>query len=72
MEMAELGDEDMSGALPTEAIITKDQWKDVGWTKDKKGYIHFGVIEEQKVEPVDLFPNYDDDNRNRTSDPRYN
>lgn len=25
MEMAELGDEDMSGALPTEAIITKDQ-----------------------------------------------
>lgn len=72
MEMAELGDEDMSGALPTEAIITKDQWKDVGWTKDKKGYIHFGVIEEQKVEPVDLFQNYDDDNRNRTSDPRYN
>lgn len=75
MGMAELVDEELSGIVPK--VVEEDSnqtWQDVGYYKDSKGNVHFGVV--PKHEQMSL-PGYKwqhqeyDPSRNRTSNPRY-
>ena len=43
MEMAEIGDEDMTGVSPKAESINK-QWRDIGYYIDERGYKRKGVI----------------------------
>jgi hypothetical protein len=47
MQMAEIGDESLTGITPMKPAVTSKQWKDIGWFKDEKGYIKWGVIPEK-------------------------
>lgn len=75
MGMSELADEELSGIVPR--VVEEDTnntWQDVGYYRDSKGKIHFGVIPD-KIERK--LPGYKwqhqeyDPSRNRTSNPRY-
>jgi hypothetical protein len=44
MGMTELADEELSGVVPREIEETNDEWQDMGWYTDERGYKHFGVI----------------------------
>lgn len=44
MQMAELGDEDMTGIIPASTTQVKNTWKDFGWYTDARGYKRYGVI----------------------------
>ena len=51
MGMAELGDEELSAKSPVEREKIQNQFRDIGWFKDSKGYRHYGVVpitEEEK------------------------
>lgn len=44
MGCCEIGDEALTGITPVKANIINKQWKDIGWYKNDKGYMQFGVI----------------------------
>jgi hypothetical protein len=44
MGMTELADEELMGLTPKIQNETKNQWKDIGWYIDEKGYKQYGVI----------------------------
>lgn len=68
MGMTELADEELSGVVPREIEEINEEWQDIGWYKDEKGYKHFGVIPKQ----INTYANIKvrNDYRARTSDPR--
>ena len=68
MGMTELADEELSGVVPREIEETNDEWQDMGWYTDERGYKHFGVIPKQ----INTYANIKvrNDYRARTSDPR--
>lgn len=68
--MAELADEELSGVVPREIEDTNEEWQDIGWYTDEKGYKHFGVIPKQQ-EQIRASIDIKNDFRNRTSDPRF-
>ena len=70
MGMTELADEELSGVVPREIEDTNEEWQDIGWYTDEKGYKHFGVIPKQQ-EQVRASIDIKNDFRNRTSDPRF-
>lgn len=41
---AEIGDEQLMDIKPTKKYEISSQWKDIGWYKNDKGYMQFGVI----------------------------
>jgi len=47
MQMAEIGDESLTGITPMKPAVTSKQWKDIGWFKDERGYMKWGVIPEK-------------------------
>lgn len=73
MGMAELGDEEMAGAVPQRETVYEDEWEDFGWYKDERGIIRYGTIPKQnpQIPNYNLYPDYDD-GRIRTSNPRFN
>jgi hypothetical protein len=44
MGCCEIGDEALTGITPVKVNIINKQWKDIGWYKNDKGYMQFGVI----------------------------
>jgi len=42
--MAEIADEEVSELVPVSVKETKNEFQDIGYYKDEKGYTHFGVI----------------------------
>lgn len=70
MQMAEIADEELSEVVPISVKQTKDEFQDIGYYKDEKGYTRFGVIPKQITMQVkahwDLY-----DGRNVTSNPLY-
>lgn len=44
MQMAEIGDEALTGVTPSKPTVTKNNWQDIGWYRDEKGYLKYGVI----------------------------
>ena len=73
--MCELADEELSGVVPR--VVEEDssnEWQDVGYYKDSKGVIHFGLVPKKQE---NILPGYTwkhqqyDPSRNQTSNPRY-
>jgi hypothetical protein len=48
--MAELGDEELSMKKPAEKEPPANQFKDIGWFTDSRGYKHYGVIPKTEEE----------------------
>jgi hypothetical protein len=44
MGMAELGDEEMSSRRPEPMEQVNNEFRDIGWYKDSRGYKHYGKI----------------------------
>ena len=44
MGCCEIGDEALTGITPVKPAATSKQWRDIGWYKNEKGYMQFGVI----------------------------
>jgi hypothetical protein len=44
MQMAEIGDEDMTGLTPSVVDSIKNQWRDIGYYIDENGYRRRGII----------------------------
>lgn len=61
MGMAELGDEELSVRRPEPAERINEEFKDIGWFTDGKGYKHYGIIPKTEEERNER-------NRIRTSD----
>ena len=70
MQMAEIADEEVSELIPVAVKEIKNEFQDIGYYKDEKGYTRFGVIPKQSQPQVrarwDLY-----DGRNVTSNPLY-
>jgi hypothetical protein len=47
--MAEIGDEALTGIMPTKPAITKSNWQDIGWYRNEKGYLQYGVIPNKNL-----------------------
>ena len=55
MQMCEIGDEEMMGITPQE--VKEEEWEDVGYFRNERGYWEFGVIPRQnKINGNLLFP----------------
>lgn len=48
--MCELGDEELSSKKPVEREQISNQFRDIGWYKDSKGYRHYGLIPKTEEE----------------------
>lgn len=74
MGMCELGDEELSGIRPVEVDVIETSFEDVGYYFDEYGIKRFGIIPKNQQHRLSqnqtLFEN--DNQRNRTSNPRYN
>lgn len=69
--MTFLADQELSGRQPS--VVKKDveEFEDIGWYKDEKGYRHFGAIPKQRQQPTfNIRIEEDDPYRVETSDPR--
>jgi len=69
--MAEIADEEISEVVPVAVKEVKNEFQDIGYYKDEKGYTRFGVIPKEFKQPQvkarwDLY-----DGRNVTSNPYY-
>lgn len=73
MGMAEIGDEEMSGTIPQKVEEFRSEWQDVGWYRDERGHLKYGVIPNNNIEipNYEIFPEYDDGSF-RTSNHRFN
>lgn len=49
MGCCEIGDEALTGIVPMKPQITQKTWQDIGWYKNEKGYMQFGVIPSKKL-----------------------
>ena len=75
MGMAELADEELSGLTPSEVEDSlENEWVDIGYYRDSRGYLQYGEIPKQTQYPTNFTINRidDDPRRVRTSNPRYN
>jgi len=45
--MAEIADEEVSELIPVAVKEIKNEFQDIGYYKDEKGYTRFGVIPKQ-------------------------
>jgi hypothetical protein len=44
LQMAEIADEELSEVIPIAVKSVENEFKDIGYYKDEKGYTRFGVI----------------------------
>lgn len=74
--MVELADEELAGIVATKVEEnSEDDWEDVGWFINDRGYKQFGVIPKVKKQPeaqCNWDHEYDSYNMGHSSDPRYN
>ena len=49
MGCCEIGDEALTGITPMKPTVTSKQWQDIGWYKNEKGYMQFGVIPRKNL-----------------------
>ena len=70
MQMTEIADEEVSELVPVAQKEIKEQFQDIGYYKDEKGYTHFGIIPKQNQ--FQLKANWDQyDGGNVNSNPNY-
>ena len=70
MQMCEIADEELNDIIPREQKPIKDEFQDIGYYKDEKGYTRYGIIPKQNQLQAKVSWNLYD-GRNITSDPRY-
>lgn len=71
MGMCELGDEDMTGLVPKQTIVSNDTFQDFGYYTDPNtGYKKFGMIPTQQINNYNINTINYDNLGIRTSDPR--
>ena len=70
MGMCELADEELNGVNPKVKNKIQQEFQDIGYYRDERGYIRYGIIPKPIEFNVKATWNLDD-NRNRISDPRY-
>ena len=70
LQMVEIADEELSEVIPVAVKSIENQFQDIGYYKDEKGYTRFGVIPKQITQQVkarwDLY-----DGKNVNSNPYY-
>lgn len=71
MQMAEIADEELSELVPVQVKSIKDEFQDIGYYIDEKGYRRFGIIPKQKTEQARVKWDTHDGNINITSNPLY-
>lgn len=69
-QMAEIADEELSELAPIAVKNTSQEFKDIGYYLDERGYRHFGVIPHQQQPQVRATWDFYDGG-NVTSNPRY-
>ena len=68
--MAEVGDEELNGIIPKVNKPISDEFQDIGYYTDERGYKRFGII--PKTNQIQAKAHWDlYDGKNVTSDPRY-
>ena len=70
MAMAELADEELNGITPKKTESISNQFQDIGYYKDEKGYTHYGVIPKPLYQTQATW-NLSDNNQSITSNPLY-
>ena len=69
--MLELADQELSGRQPTKVDKEVEEFQDIGYYIDEKGYRHFGAIPKKPIQQVLInWEKQDDTYRIETSDPR--
>ena len=69
--MLELADQELSGRQPTKVDKEVEEFQDIGYYIDEKGYRHFGVIPKEPIQQIIINQEKQDDSyRIETSDPR--
>ena len=71
MQMAEIADEELSELVPVQVKPIKNEFQDIGYYIDEKGYRRFGIIPKQKTEQARVKWDTHDGNINITSNPLY-
>ena len=71
MQMAEIADEELSELVPVAVKDVKKEFQDIGYYKDEKGYLHFGIIPKQIKQPQAKVNWNQYDGRNVSSNPYY-
>jgi len=49
MSCCEIGDEALTGIGPSKPVVTQKTWQDIGWYKNEKGYLQYGIIPNKNV-----------------------
>ena len=69
--MLELADQELSGRQPTKVDKEVEEFQDIGYYIDEKGYRHFGAIPKKPIQQIIINQEKQDDPyRIETSDPR--
>ena len=69
--MLELADQELSGRQPTKVDKEVEEFQDIGYYIDEKGYRHFGAIPKKPIQQILInYEKQDDSYRIETSDPR--
>ena len=69
--MVELADQELSGRQPTKVDREVEEFQDIGYYIDEKGYRHFGAIPKKPIQQILINQEKQDDSyRIETSDPR--
>lgn len=68
--MVELADQELSGRQPTKVESEVEEYQDIGYYIDDKGYRRFGVIPKKQPQNQVIIKQEDDPYRVETSDPR--
>lgn len=70
MQMCEIADEELNDIIPRQHKELKNEFQDIGYYKDEKGYTRFGIIPKQnQLQARVSWDQYD--GKNVTSNPRY-
>ena len=49
MSCCEIGDEALTGITPMKPAATQKTWQDIGYYRNEKGYIQYGVIPNKNI-----------------------
>ena len=71
MQMAEIADEELSELVPVAVKPVSQEFQDIGYYKDEKGYTRYGIIPKQNQQTAKVNWDLSDGNVNITSNPRY-
>lgn len=58
MGMAEIGDEELNGIVPKKLEPEQNTFQDIGYYRDEKGYVHFGIIPNKQQQQASATWNF--------------